>query len=199
MDALLARALQLAGALGVSEARCAAVAASLAEEPGGAEADDERLANALLDAQPRAGGAAEVVDLTRDGEEAPPQQRQRAAPGDAGGAKRKRPFEAAAAATAPPAAAAPSAPPAAASAAASFATTGGGNNNLMAQLAAERLARRGAPAPAAPSVPPLPELKLLTCASPDVSHLLLRCRMPCCASSAFVAHLYARCRRQRMV
>ena len=118
MDALLARALQLAGALGVSEARCRAVAASLAVELFDAAVDDTRLADVLLDAQPAAGAAAEVVDLTRDGEDPlPPPPRERAAPGDAGGAKRKRPCEAGAAAAAPPAAAASSAPAAASAAA----------------------------------------------------------------------------------
>jgi hypothetical protein len=94
-----------------------------------------------------------------------------------------------AAADAPPAVQAP--PPARAAAvpqpadAAASAGAGvggaGGGGNLLAQLAAERHARRGVPAPAAEEVgpPALEEVKLLTCAPPFLGRdALLWCSAP---------------------
>ena len=159
----------LAVGMGFAEAqarRCVSVLADTAEARALFLREPERLVNALLEfGQPsprrgaRGGGAAagggsdDVIDLcdsSADDDPPPPAKRARAdAPPPVA-------LALPAPADAPPARA--EAPPPADSAAP------GGGRSLMAQLAAERHARRGMPAAVEAGPPALEEVKLLTCA-----------------------------------
>ena len=163
LDELLA----LAVGMGFPEAQARRCLDALADTPEAQSlflSQPERLVNALLEfgqPPPRAraaaaggGGAADVIDLCDSDDDAPAQPVKRAR-ADAPPLLRDE----------LPARAEP--PPAAPAAAASAGAAGGGGN-LLAQLAAERHARRGvpAPAPAETGPPALEEVKLLTCALP---------------------------------